>query len=335
METLILNQTDVEKLLPMEECITLMEETFRALHRGDAAMPLRSVLWNREKSGALGLMPAWLGLDTSMLGVKAVTFFPGNRESGLDSHQGAILLFEAAHGRLLAICDATAVTAIRTAAVSALATKILAREDAGDLAIFGSGTQARTHLEAIMCVRKLRRVRVWSRTANNAELFARRESASRGIAVERAATAREAASGADILCTVTSSTDPFLRQEWVGPGAHINAAGASIPTMRELDAALVARSHFFGDWRDATLVQAGDFVLARDEGKVADVHLAGDLADLVAGRVAGRRSREEVTVFKSLGLAAEDIACAGFLYKKGMALGTGARLELGGLRSTG
>jgi alanine dehydrogenase len=335
---LVLGQEDVRRLLPMDECIEAMEGAFRALAGGGAVLPLRSVVWMPDGSGGLGLMPAYhpvpleAGAGRGLLAVKAVTFFPGNRETEFDSHQGVVLLFDSERGSLVAIVEATEITSIRTAAASALATRILAREDAGDLAIFGSSTQARVHLEAMALVRNLRRVRIWSRHGDHARAFARTQSSRPGPAVEVCASAREAAEGADILCTVTSAREPFLRGEWVAPGAHINAVGSSVPAQVELFPSAVARSRMFGDWRAGTLAQAGDFLLARKEGAVSDGHVVGDLADLVARRVAGRRSPEEVTLFKSLGLAVEDIAAASLVCRKAAAEGAGVSLALGGRR---
>src|SRR5262252_4553828 len=269
METLVVNQMEVPRLLPMKECIEVMARAFAALARGEATMPQRQILWLPEKTGALGLMPAHLSA-LGAVGVKAVTFFPRNEGTSLDSHQGAVLLFESGRGRLLAVIDETSVTGIRTAAVSGLATRLLAREDAGDLALVGSGVQARTHLEAMRLVRTIRRVRVASQSLDRAKSFAERESARHGIEITPCTTVREAVEGADLVCTTTSSREPVLFGEWLVPGAHVNAVGSSVASARELDAAAVARSSFFVDRREAALAEAGDFLLAKKEGVVGD-----------------------------------------------------------------
>ena len=315
LEVVIVNQSEVPALLPVKECIDVMARAFAAQARGEAKLPVRQILWLDEKAGALGLMPAYLASQAA-LGVKAVTFFPRNEGTDLDSHQGAVLLFEAGRGRLLAMIDATSVTAIRTAAVSGLATRLLAKPDAGDLALIGSGVQARTHLEAMMAVRTLRRVRVASKTVGRARSFAEREGKRHGIAIEASETAREAVAGADIVCTVTSSREPVVEGSWLSPGVHVNAVGSSVATARELDTAAVARSRFFVDHREAALVEAGDFLLARQDGAVADTHIVGDLGALVTGEVPGRTSATDVTVFKSVGLAIEDVAAAQHIYSK-------------------
>jgi ornithine cyclodeaminase len=252
VKTLVVTQAEVGALLPMAECIEVMQATMAELARGEAILPLRSVTWLPERVGALGLMPGVL-LPEKVLGLKAITVFPGNEGTPLDSHQGAVLLFEAEHGSLLALIDATSITGIRTAAVSAVATRALAREDAGDLAILGSGVQARTHLEAMACVRRLRRVRVASRSLENARAFARRASGVHGIAVEAAPTVREAVRGADLICAATSAREPILEGAWISAGAHVNAVGASVPFARELDTEAVRRSRLFADRRESLL----------------------------------------------------------------------------------
>jgi ornithine cyclodeaminase/alanine dehydrogenase-like protein (mu-crystallin family) len=332
LETLIVNGSEVPQWLPMKECIDVMARAFSALARGDAAMPLRQIVWLPGKTGALGLMPAHLN-DMAAFGLKAVTFFPRNEGTDLDSHQGAVLLFEAARGRLLAIIDATSLTAIRTAAVSALATRLLAREDAGELAMIGSGVEARTHLEAMLLVRKIRRVRVASKTVQRARDFAQRESARRAIPVVACATVQEAVTGADIVCTVTSSREPVLAGAWLSPGAHVNAVGSSVAAARELDTEAVVRSRLFVDRRESALAEAGDFLIARREGAVADAHILGELGDVLLGAVKGRTAPSEITLFKSVGLAIEDVAAAQHIYAKARASGIGKFVEFGGGRN--
>jgi ornithine cyclodeaminase/alanine dehydrogenase-like protein (mu-crystallin family) len=332
LETLIVNQAEVPQLLPMKECVEVMARAFSALARGDATMPLRQIVWLPQKTGALGLMPSHLN-DLAAIGLKAVTFFPRNEGTDLDSHQGAVLLFEAARGRLLALIDATSVTAIRTAAVSALATRLLAREDADDLAIVGSGVQARTHLEAMLLVRKIRRVRVASKTVERARAFAERESARRGVSIIPCATVQEAVTGADIVCTVTSAREPVLQGAWLSPGAHVNAVGSSVATARELDTNAVVRSRLFVDRRESALAEAGDFLIPKKEGAVGDAHILGELGDVLTGAVQGRTSPADITLFKSLGLAIEDVAAAQHIYAKARASGIGKFVEFGGGRN--
>jgi ornithine cyclodeaminase len=334
VETLIVTQEEVATLLPMAECVEVMASTMAELARGETLLPLRSILWLPERVGALGLMPGAL-LPEKVLGLKAITLFPGNEGTPLDTHQGAVLLFEAAHGSLLAVIDATSITGIRTAAVSAVATRALAREEAGDLAILGSGVQARTHLEAMACVRKLRRVRVASRSLANARAFAERASKRHGIAVEPVATPREAVEGADLICTATSAREPILRGEWISAGAHVNAVGSSIPSARELDTEAVRKCRLYADRRESLVNEAGDFLIAKKEGAIGEDHVVGEIGEVLIGKAPGRRSRDEITLFKSLGLAVEDVASARHIYEKAKTSGRGRFLGLGGSRHEG
>src|SRR4051794_28277435 len=233
MKVLIINQSEVRRLLPMAECISVMADALKALARGEAILPLRPVLWLPEKYGALGMMPSYLG-DIKTMGLKVVSVFPHNHGTEYDSHQGAVLVFETIHGQLLSIMDSSSITAIRTGAISGVATNLLAREDAHTLAILGSGVQARSHLAAMLQVRKIERVSIWSRNAEHAGEFAERALQRYGIRTEAAPTVQAAVQGAEIICTTTASPEPILKGEWIAPGTHINAVGSSVPFTREL-----------------------------------------------------------------------------------------------------
>ena len=334
MDTLVVGQAEVPALLPMAECIDLMERTLSALARGEAILPLRSILWLPERVGALATMPGALPEDR-VLGLKAITLFPGNEGTPLDTHQGAVLLFDGERGSLLAVVDATSITAIRTAAVSGVATRLLAREDAGDLAILGSGVQARSHLEAMRSVRTIRRVRVASRSPESARRFAERESRRQGVAIEAVATPREAVEGADLICTATSAREPVLRGEWLSAGVHVNAVGSSVPTARELDGGAVARARLYCDRRESLVHEAGDYLIALREGAIREDHVAGEIGEVAIGKAPGRRAPDEITLFKSLGLAIEDVASARHVYEKAKRAGAGRALPFGGSRHEG
>jgi alanine dehydrogenase len=329
VSVLLIGQDDVPRLLPMEECIDAVGRALVHLAKGQAEMPLRTIVWLPENAGALVSMPVTLAAE-GIMGIKVLSVIPGNLGTEFDSHQGAVLLFETGNGRLLAIVDATSVTAIRTAAVSAVATKMLARQDAGDLAILGSGTQARTHLEAMMLVRPIRRVRVWSRSPAHASAFADR--AGPGMAIETSATAHEAVEDADLVCTTTSSPEPVLSGEWLSPGAHVNAVGAVGPSNRELDSQAIARARVFVDRRESAEHEAGEIVLAQSEGAIGPDHIAGEVGELLIGEVEGRRSPEEITVFRGLGLAVEDLVAVHHVYRRAIETGVGQQVELGGRR---
>jgi len=331
MKVLVINQAEVARLLPMGECITVMEEALAALARGEALVPLRQVVMLPNGLGALAAMPAYAE-PLKAIGVKVITVFPGNRGTGFDSHQGAVLLFEVGHGSLKAIVDASEVTAIRTAAVSAVATRLLAREGAGDLAILGSGVQARTHLEAMLIIRAIKRVRVWSPTPEHAKAFAERESRRHGVEIRPMGSARGAVSDADLICTATSSREPVLKGDWVAPGAHINAVGASSKTARELDTAAAKQARWYVDRRESALNEAGDFLIPKAEGAIRDDHIRGEIGEVLLGTVPGRQTPREITLFKSLGLAVEDLAAVHLVYRKAVEQGLGTWVELGGAR---
>ncbi len=331
MEVLIINQSEVLELLPMTECLDVMAEALKTLALGDAILPLRPVLWLPEKIGALGMMPGYLG-NIATMGLKVVSVFAGNHGTEFDSHQGAVLIFETKHGQLLAIVDASEITAIRTAGVSGVATRLLAREDAHNLAILGSGVQARSHLAAMLVARPIRQVRIWSRNADHARKFATSVAKQYGIPVEAMSSVEQAVNKADLICTTTAAPQPILLGEWIAPGAHINAVGSSVAFTRELDTAAVVKSRLFVDRRESTLNEAGDFLMPKQEGAISDDHILGEIGEVLLGKRVGRGSPDEITLFKSLGLAVEDIAAAHYIYQQALEKGRGLSVELGGSR---
>jgi alanine dehydrogenase len=331
MKVLIINESEVRQLLPMAECIEIMSQALATLARGDAILPLRPVLWLPEKYGALGMMPSYMA-DIQAMGLKVVSVFPGNHGTQYDSHMGAVLVFETKHGQLLAIVDASQITATRTAGVSGVATRLLAHEDAHNLAILGSGVQAKSHLAAMLATRGIQNIRVWSRNPEHTQRFAERESARHGVNIEVAATVQEAVDGADIICTTTAAKEPILKGEWIAPGTHINAVGSSVPFTRELDTAAIIKSRLYVDRRESTLNEAGDFLFPKQEGAIADDHIQGEIGEILIGKVQGRTSPDEITLFKSLGLAVEDLSAANHVYKKAVEVGIGTPVELGGGR---
>ncbi|HET8798378.1 MAG TPA: ornithine cyclodeaminase family protein [Thermoanaerobaculia bacterium] len=311
MKTLILSHADVEELLTMEECIGVMEEALAALARGEVHNPLRQAIRAPGAPGLLGLMPAWRSSGTPYYGLKEVCVFPENPKRGLDTHVGTVILHSGETGEPLAILNASAITAIRTAAVSAVATKLLAREDASVLAVLGNGVQAKAHLRAIPLVREIREVRVYSRSGGNV------------------ASAEEAVRGADVVVTATSAREPVLRREWLSPGVHINAVGSSIAAARELDGATVAAASLFVDRRESTVNESGDYLFALREGAIAGPeHIRAELGEILTGSARGRTQPDEITLFKSLGLAVEDLAAAAFSYDKAVREGRGTWIEL-------
>ena len=326
MEVLLLDRSDVARLLDEREALAAAEEAFAALGRGDVASPLRQAVFRPDRRGLLGSMPAFLA-DPPTFALKAVSVFVGAHEAGLDSHQGAVLLFDGETGRPLAILEAGEMTARRTAAVSALATRTLARRDAGDLALLGAGAQARAHLRALAGVRELRRVRVWNRTPERAGQLAAWALSTTGLPVEVAASTRGAVEDADIVCTLTSSAEPVLEGAWLSPGCHVNAVGSCTPRAREIDGELARRARIVVDSRESALAEAGDLLLAIGEGAIVADDIMGELADVLVGRCRGRAHPDEITLFESLGLAVEDLTAARRVWERAGERGVGRLVE--------
>jgi len=320
---LILNEHEVHELLTMRECISIMEEALANLARGEGHNPLRSIVRAPTASGFLGLMPAYgIAGTQSYYALKEICLFPGNPARGLDTHLGAVLLHSGETGELLAAANASAITAIRTAAVSAVATKLLARENASTLAILGAGVQAKSHLDAIPLVRHIGSIRICSRSRAKAEALA--ASDSRAKVVE---TVEEAVKDADIIVTATSSKEPVLRREWIQNGVHINAVGSSVASSRELDSETMATASLFVDRRESTVNESGDYLMALREGAIREGHIRGEIGEILVGNAKGRTFEDEITLFKSLGIAIEDLASVVFLYEKARVKNAGTWLE--------
>lgn len=313
---LILTHREVGELLPIRECMPVMAEALADLARGNAFQPLRMIVSPPGAAGDIGLMPSYRAGERPAYGVKAVCFFPDNPAKGLDSHQGSVMLFSAETGELLALMNASAITAIRTAAVSGVATQLLAREDAGELAIIGTGIQARAHIEAMACARPIKRARVASLNVERARRFAEEFSSKCSFPIEPVDSVEAAVRGADLIVTATTAAEPILKRDWISAGAHLNVVGSSIPTTREVDSATIAASSLFVDRRESTINEGGDYLFALREGAIGPDHIKAEIGELLIGAKAGRTSTDEITVFKSLGLAIEDLASADYLYRK-------------------
>jgi ornithine cyclodeaminase/alanine dehydrogenase-like protein (mu-crystallin family) len=318
MSVLILDEEDVNHLLPMNECIDVMERAFVALARGEVEQPLRTIFRPPGIKGVMALMPTFRAGEAPLFGLKAICVFPGNAAIGKDAHQGAVILFDGTTGEVRSIANASAITAIRTAAVSGLATKLLAKQDASSLAIIGAGVQARAHLEAISCVRKLQTVRVAASRKQNAESFAESMKSKVECEIEAADNPEEAVRGADIIVTATTSREPVVQREWLEAGVHINAIGTFSPKARELDTATMAAASIFVDRRESAFNEAGDYLIAAEEGAIGPESILAELGEVLIGRYPGRTSADEVTVFKSLGLAMEDLAATEHCYRKAL-----------------
>jgi ornithine cyclodeaminase len=322
-------------LLPMRDCIDVMTRAFRALADERALTPNRTSLPVGTQGDTMLLMPAAINgggesidTDDGWFGAKVLSIVPGNASSARRTIQGVIVLFNGRYGGVVAIIDAEAITAIRTAAVSALATGLLARPDATRLAVIGSGVQAFSHVAAMAEVRPLREVRVWSPNAEHRAALARRIEAELGIESRADSEACNAVANAGLICAATSANTPVLRSSWIARGSHINAVGAHRPTERELDSATVQQARVFVDHVPAAMAEAGDLLIPIAEGIIASSHVLGGLGDLLGGRVAGRTDEEEITIFKSVGLAIEDIVAAAHVYRLAAAAGVGSPIRL-------
>jgi alanine dehydrogenase len=324
---LLLTEEHVRSVLPMADLIPCMESALAHFSSGGVLQPLRTALAVGPQKNWWGLMPAYVNEPPTM-GAKVVTVFNSNTARGLHTHQALILLLDPDTGTLQALMDGRYITEARTAAVSAVSARHLARADASTLAILGSGVQARSHLEALREVRRLRDVRVWSPTRANRERFVDDMQPDAGVPLRAAHTAEEAVRGADLIVLATSSATPVVELSWIAPGSHIMSVGATRPDQREMDPAAVARARLFVDSRQGALAESGDIVMGMAEGRFATDHIAGELGDLVLGRVVGRQSADQITIFKSLGIAVEDVLTADLVYRRALDRGVGSEQVL-------
>jgi ornithine cyclodeaminase len=327
-ELLVVSGADIRALVSTAECIELIDQAMRTVSSGGAILPLRNWVKIPGTANLVGWMPGFLD-SPPRIGVKLIGIFPENPHRGLPSHCGTVTLFDPELGVPRAILDAATITSMRTAAASAVATRALAREGSGDLAVLGTGEQAEAHLHALAAICQLRRVRLWGRDGAKARQLAQRLRGQLPRDIEVVADVRQAVAGADIVCTVTAAREPILRGEWVAPGTHVNLVGASVVEAREADEALVLRSAYFVDYRPSAAAQAGELHAAVGaEGARAGQHVRGEIGEVLTGRVAGRAQADEVTVYKSLGIAAQDLALAGAAYERARASGRGTRARL-------
>ena len=328
MKLLVLNNQQIREMLPMRDCIELMADALSSLSRGEVFQPLRTIVRPPEARGLLGLMPAYRTGERGAFGMKAICVFPGNPAHGMDAHQGAVMLFSRETGELMALMNASEITATRTAAVSALATRLLAREDAHRLAIIGAGVQARTHLVALDIVRSIKEVRVACRNTKHAHELVREMLPDFSFSMEAVETNEDAVRGADLIVTATSSQEPVINKDWISPGAHINAIGTHSPSSREIDGATMAAAKIFVDRRESAMNESGDYLLAAKEGLINADSIVAEIGELLIGTKTGRSSPNEITLFKSLGLAIEDVACAEYLYQKAVSENLGSWVKL-------
>jgi alanine dehydrogenase len=323
----LLTEEHVKSLLPLPELIAAMEAAVARFSAGEVLQPVRSVLTVGPTRAFFGLMPAYIERP-ARLGAKLVTVFNENHARGLPSHLATIVLLDADTGSLLSLMDGRYITEMRTAAVSAVSVRHLSRPDAGTVAILGSGVQARSHLEAYAEVRALEEVRVWSPKATSRDRFVAEMGGHRSLVIRAAESAEKAVRGADLVVLATSSASPVIDARWVSPGTHVVSVGACRPDQREIAPDLVSQGRLFVDSKAAAMVESGDIVLGIDEGRFGQSHVLGELGEVVLGRIGGRTSDNEITIFKSLGMAVEDVVSADLVYRRALETGAGTELML-------
>jgi ornithine cyclodeaminase/alanine dehydrogenase-like protein (mu-crystallin family) len=328
MKVLLLSHNTVKKLLPMGECIPLMAEALISFAKGKSHQPVRMIFRPPDASGLMSLMPSYRSDVYPVFGLKAICVFPGNPAKAKDAHQGAVALFSSETGELMAIENASAITAIRTAAVSAVATDLLARRDAGVLAIIGSGVQGRAHLEAISHVRNLTGVRVADKMIERTQKFVEEMGPRYSFPIQAMNSVEAALKEAEIVVTVTNSSEPVIQRGWIADGTHINAIGACVPSAREIDSRTIAASKLFVDKRESILQESGDYLFPRKEGVIGPDHIQAEIGEVLISAKPGRKSNGEITLFKSLGLAVEDLAAAEYVYRKAKEKNLGSWIEL-------
>jgi ornithine cyclodeaminase len=325
-QTLVIGGSLVHDLMPPADCIEVIERTMRAVSRGGAALPLRIGAKAAAHPSWVVSMPGFLD-EPASFGAKVIAVTRG-QPAGMPSHQGVVVLFDIETGATLAILDANSITALRTAAATAVATRILAPAKVSRLAILGAGEQAETHIHAVTRVRAFERISLWSRSPDRARAFAARVGRSVPVPIEACDSAAAAVRDADVICTVTASSEPVLKGEWVRPGTHVNLVGASMADAREADDELVKMSSYFVDYRPSTMAQAGE--LAHAFGGQAShmaAHIRREIGEVLNG-APGRQGPDEITIYKSLGIAAQDLATAHAIYERARAKGLGTSVEL-------
>ena len=299
-----------ERLTP-EVCIPLMREAFIALEKGQADQPMRSIV-KLPDGEAFGFMPAYLGPE-DCFGAKVITAFHKNIGTGFPSHMGYVMLFESRHGSFVGMADGSVITEVRTGAVSAVATDLLARKDARKLAIIGAGAQGRSHLAAIRCVRPIESVTVYDISHDAAVRYAEEMKAKYDLPVTVCSDVESCVRDADIVCTVTPSKEAYLKREWIAPGTHINAVGTFTPVTREVTSELMAASRLYSDYTPSQLKESGEYLIPLQEGLITEDHVVGSIGEVLLGKAPGRANDEEITLFDALGLAVEDVICARYL----------------------
>jgi alanine dehydrogenase len=324
---LILSESQVQGLIDLDELIAALEQAHVQYSTGKAVMPVRLVVPLPQINGRITSMPGFLNADKA-LGMKVVTYFQENPKRNLPAILGTILLFSAETGKIIAVMDGSYITAIRTACASAMASKVLSHPTASVLGVLGAGVQAKAHIRALCRVRKLHHIKIYSPSGTSATNVKQELESQIGIVIEVAKSAEETVRGCDLIVTATTAKDPIVTAEWLKPGAHINAVGSHRPDLRELDGATLARSKVFVDSRAAIMAECGDILLALEEKSITPDHVQTEIGEVLARTKPGRSKADEVTLYKSVGIAIQDVATAHLVYHKALAKNVGTHVIL-------
>ena len=322
----IISAAQVSQLLPMADCVDVMAAAMKASSRGEVGLPPRTFMPLTDQSGFLGLMPGSSEALASY-GAKLISLHPGNPSRGLPAIQGFVALFDHASGEPVAIVEGAALTGLRTAAASGLATRLLAREDAHTCGLFGTGVQAVTHIDAMLAVRDIDEFRICGRSPEGTAAFARAQTERTGVTCQAVDDPAEAGA-CDIVCTVTASPEPVLKGDWVAPGAHVNLVGAHTLSTREADSDVIAGAGLYVDLLASCHNEGGDFMIPVQEGVISEAAILGEIGQLLDGSIAGRQGREQVTVYNSLGITTQDLFAARAVFDRAVECGVGAVVDL-------
>jgi alanine dehydrogenase len=324
---LLLSETQVQSLIDIDDLIATLEQAHIQYSTGKAVMPVRLVVPLPKIQGRITSMPGYLNNDRA-LGMKVVTYFQDNPKQNLPAILATIMLFSAETGKMIAAMDGSYITAIRTACASAMATKALANPQTPVLGILGAGVQARAHIQALTRVRKIEKIFLYSRSGSSAETIKGEMAPQIDAAIEVAASAEQTARAADLLVTATTANEPILKQDWLKPGVHINAVGSHRPDSREIDGATVARARVVVDSREAIMAECGDILLAIKDGSITAENIHGEIGEVLAGTKPGRQAKDDLTLYKSVGIAIQDVATANLVYQKALKQGIGTNVEI-------
>lgn len=324
---LVLSEREVRSLLDVEELMPVLEQAHIQFSTGKAVMPVRQVVPLPQIKGRITTMPAYLS-ESNALGMKVVTYFTENPKRGLPSILATVSLHSPETGKLVALMDGSYITAIRTACISAVATRALANPETPVLGILGAGVQARAHIRALSRVRRISAIRIHSPSGKSAGKLKEELEPECGVEITPVDSAEKAVRGADLLVTATTAKEPILRADWLKPGVHLNAVGSHRPDLREIDGPTLARSIVVVDSRDAIMAECGDILLALKEGAITQGHIRGEIGEVLAGTKPGRADASEVTLYKSVGIAVQDVATACLVYQKALAQNVGAAVEI-------